>query len=131
MTLVLDTSVLVAGEPVAGTEQLAISVVTIAELRFGALVAGDRDEAGRRLARLAAVEAEFDPLPVDGAVAASYAHLAAMVHRTGRTSRARSLDLLIASTAHAVGAGVATRNPRDLEGITGEVRVVALGPAAG
>ena len=131
MTLVLDTSVLVAGEPVATPEPLAISVVTVAELRFGTLVARDPDEVGRRLARLAAIEAEFDPLPVDGAVGASYAHLAAIVHRSGRPSRGRALDLLIAATAHTLGAGVATRNPRDLDGITDEVRVVPLGPAAG
>lgn len=101
MTLVLDTSVLAAGEPVDIAEQVAISVVTVAEL------------------------------PVDGAVAASYAHLAAMVHRTGRTSRTRAFDLLIAATAHAHGAAVATRNPADLAGIERDVRVVSLGPAAG
>lgn len=126
MSVVLDTGVLIAGRPAGLSEAVGVSAVSIAELRYGALVATDPVEVGRRLTRLAAIEAEFDPLPVDAAVATSYGHLAAIVHRTGRRPRARALDLLIAATAHAAGAGLVTRNPRDLAGLDGELRIVGV-----
>ena len=91
---ILDTSVLIATdvEPIPG--ELAISVVSIAELQFGVLVAPDRARA-TRLSRLGALQRRFDPLPVDDAVADSYAQLAARVTAVGRQPRARVMDLLI------------------------------------
>ena len=119
---ILDTSVLIATdvEPIPG--ELAISVVSIAELQFGVLVAPDRARA-TRLSRLGALQRRFDPLPVDDAVADSYAQLAARVTAVGRQPRARVMDLLIAATAHAHDATVYTRNPRDLAGLEDLVRV--------
>lgn len=90
---ILDTSVLIATdvEPIPG--ELAISVISIAELQFGVLVAKDPQARGLRLSRLSAIQRRFDPLPVDDAVADSYAQLAARVVRLhpqpGRPGRAR------------------------------------------
>ncbi|WP_007026618.1 PIN domain-containing protein [Saccharomonospora iraqiensis] len=116
MRVVLDTSVVV-GEltPVPG--RAAISSVTIAELHFGVLMARDAQARAARLRRLSTLERLFDPLPVDDAVSVSYGELAAAVANAGRQPRARSMDLLIAATAHAHDAALHTRNAKDLKGI--------------
>lgn len=114
MTLsVLDTSSLIAENPAPIDGDIAISVVSMAELQFGVLVAPDDARRAKRLARLSAILRGFDPLPVDAAVAASYGELAAATHRAGRKASARSLDLMIAATAHAHGARLVTANGED------------------
>jgi predicted nucleic acid-binding protein len=123
---VLDTSVLIVGGigPLDG--DLAISAVSLAEIHFGVLVATDEVERARRLRLLTGLERSFDALPVDDAVAASYGQLAAAVAVIGRQPRARSLDLLIAATAHAHGARLYTRNAGDLRGADDLLEIVAL-----
>ncbi|WP_322769601.1 type II toxin-antitoxin system VapC family toxin [Frankia sp. Cr1] len=123
---VLDTSVLVATdvEPIPG--ELAISIVSIAELQFGVLVAKTPQARATRLARLSAIQRRFDPLPVDDSVADSYGRLAARVVDVGRQPRARTMDLLIAATAHAHGASVYTRNAADLVGLEELLSIVAI-----
>ena len=101
MLSVLDTSILISERTAPIEGEIAISVVSIAELQFGVLVAPDDERRAHRLARLSAIVRSFEPLPVDGAVAASYGELAAATHRAGRKAGARSLDLMIAATAHA------------------------------
>ena len=122
---ILDTSLLIATDvsPIPG--ELAISVASIAELQFGVLVAGDQTRPAR-LNRLSAIQRRFDPLPVDDAVADSYALLAAEATRTGRHPRARVMDLLIAATAHAHKAAVYTRNPKDLAGLEDLVPIITM-----
>jgi predicted nucleic acid-binding protein len=122
---ILDTSVLIATdiEPIPG--ELAISAVSIAELQFGVLVAGDEARSAR-LSRLSAIQRRFDPLPVDVLVADSYAELAARVVKIGRQPRSRVMDLLIAATAHAHGATVYTRNAGDFAGLEDLVGIVAV-----
>lgn len=111
---VLDTSVLIADRPAPVEGVIAISIVSIAELQFGVLVAPDDERRAHRLARLSAILRSFEPLPVDAAVAASYGELAAATHRAGLKSSARSLDLMIAATAHAHGARLITANVNDV-----------------
>jgi predicted nucleic acid-binding protein len=113
---ILDTSVLIATDiaPIPG--ELAISIISIAELQFGVLIAAD-DARATRLSRLSAIQRRFDPLPVDDAVADSYAQLTARITKIGRQPRARVMDLLIAATAHAHNATIYTRNPDDLAGL--------------
>lgn len=123
---ILDTSVLIASDVTPIPGQLAISVVSLAELRFGVLVAKDSTARSARLARLVALERRFDPLPVDESVADSYGRLAARVVEVGRQPRARVMDLLIAATAHAHGAAVYTRNAADFVGLEDLVRVVPI-----
>jgi predicted nucleic acid-binding protein len=68
----------------------------------------------------------FDALPLDEAVAASYGQVAAAVVDAGRNPRARSMDLLIAATAHAHSARLYTRNRDDFEDLADLVEVVAV-----
>ncbi len=124
MLSVLDTSILIAEAPVPVDGDIAISVVSIAELQFGVLVAPDDERRAHRLARLSAILRGFEPLPVDAAVAASYGELAAATHRAGRKATARSLDLMIAATAHAHGARLVTANVRDVEHLDGLLEII-------
>ena len=105
---------------------LAISVVSLAELYFGVLLADDDDARARRLSRLSAMQRRFDPLPVDEVVAESYGLLASRVVMAGRQSRARVMDLLIAATARAHDATLYTRNIDDLRGLEGLVAVAVV-----
>lgn len=123
MTFLLDTSVLL-GPPLTLAGPVAISAITLAELHFGVLVASDPAERAERLRRLAVVEREFQPLPVDDRVARSFGLLASLVAATGRSPRPRAMDLLVAATAHAHGARLVTRNPGDLLGLGEVVEVV-------
>jgi hypothetical protein len=124
MLSVLDTSILIAEHPAAVEGDIAISVVSVAELQFGVLVATDHERRARRLARLSAILRAFDPLPVDAAVAASYGELAAATHRAGRKSSVRSLDLMIAATAHAHAARLVTANLDDVRHLGDLVEIV-------
>ncbi len=124
MLSVLDTSVLIATGVESIPGQLAISVVSVAELQFGVLVAPSDQQRAHRLARLTGIMRVFEPLPVDGAVAASYAEIAAATHRAGRKSSARSLDLMIAATALAHGARLVTANVADVEHLSEIVEIV-------
>jgi predicted nucleic acid-binding protein len=90
------------------------------------LVAKSPEAQAIRLARLSAIQRRFEPLPVDEAVADSYGQLAAAVVRAGRQPRARTMELLIAATAHAHDAAVYTRNADDLAGLEHLVEVVSL-----
>ena len=124
MRSVLDTSIVIASDVASLDGDLAISSVTLAELYFGVLVAKQQQTRAERLRRLLLLQRTFDALPVDEKVAASYGQLAAAVVEAGRQPRARSLDLLIAATAHAHSARLYTRNAEDYLGIEGLVDVV-------
>jgi predicted nucleic acid-binding protein len=124
MLSVLDTSILISEAAVPVEGDIAISIVSIAELQFGVLVAPDDDRRAHRLARLSAILRSFEPLPVDAAVAASYGELAAATHRAGRQATARSLDLMIAATAHAHGARLVTANGDDVKHLEDLVEIV-------
>jgi hypothetical protein len=123
---VLDTSILIATDVTPIPGELAISVASLAELQFGVLVARSAEARATRLARLSAIQRRFDPLPVDEAVADSYARLAARVVEVGRQPRARVMDLLIAATAHAHGAAVYTRNGEDLAGLEDLITIIPI-----
>lgn len=126
MRAVLDTSVVIATDvgPLQG--DLAVSTATLAEMHFGVLVTNDPGIRAERLRRLSILQRQFDSLPVDDAVAASYGKLAAAVVAAGRQPRARTMDLLIAATAHAHAARLYTRNPADLVGVANLVEVVPV-----
>jgi toxin FitB len=110
--VLLDTSVLIgAGVP---DVEAAISVASLAELHFGVLVAVDPDERARRAQRLGAIEATFDPLPVDAAVAREWGRLAAAVAERGGQPRRRPVDLVIAATANVHGVPLLTADTADL-----------------
>lgn len=126
MRAVLDTSVVLAAD-VPGLEgELAISAITLAEVHFGVLVARSQSVRAERLRRLLLIGRLFDPLPVDQSVAASYGQIAAAVVEAGRKPRGRSMDLLIAATAHANGARLYTRNIEDFRGIADLLEVIEV-----
>jgi toxin FitB len=126
MRALLDTSVVIA-TGVAGLEgELAISAVTLAELHFGVLVSRNPATRAERLRRLSVLQRQFDALPLDESVAASYGEIAAAVSEAGRQPRARTMDLLIAATALAHSARLYTRNPGDFIGADRHVEIVTV-----
>jgi predicted nucleic acid-binding protein len=122
----LDTSVVIASDVPHLEGDLAISAVTLAELHFGVLVAADPGVRAERLRRLSLLQRRFDALPVDESVASSFGQLAAQVAAIGRQPRARTMDLLIAATAHAHSARLYTRNPADFVGLEKLVPIIAV-----
>ena len=94
-----------------------ITAVTLAELSVGPLVARDERERAARQAHLQQAEADFDPLPFDGAAARAFGQVAASLRRAGRKPAARAYDAMIAATALANELPVYTLNPDDFEGI--------------
>ena len=126
MRALLDTSVVIATDVPRLEGELAISAVTLAELHFGVLVTRDSRTRAERLRRLSVVQRQFDALPLDESVAASYGEIAAAVLEAGRQPRARAMDLLIAATAHAHSARLYTRNPGDLVALDKHVEIITV-----
>lgn len=126
----LDTSVVIDWhDPLivaALPDDMAISVVTAAELTAGPHLAATSAEAAKRQARLQEVEAKMEPIPFDGAAVRSYGLVVAAVVRGGRKPRSRFADLLIAATAHANGLDLYTRNSDDFAGLEDLIHVIAI-----
>ncbi|MGH2968325.1 MAG: PIN domain-containing protein [Solirubrobacteraceae bacterium] len=126
MRAVLDTSVLIAANPLEPRLQTAISTVSIAELHFGLLVARDDDTRALRATRLGLLEARYpDPLPIDDRVAREWGRLQAAVANRGASPRRRTADLAIAATANVHDAVLVTGNPEDFAIIDDLVRLYA------
>jgi predicted nucleic acid-binding protein len=125
VTGLLDTSVFVAregGRPLGSLpDDGRVSVITVAELRLGVLLADDPSIRARRMRTLSAVEA-LEPLPVDDGAARAFAEIVADGRRRGR--RPRILDALIAATAVSRGIPVYTQDA-DFEDMAG-VEVVRV-----
>ena len=112
MRALADTSLFVAtegGRPLRAPvpDELAVSVVTLGELRAGVLVAADGPTRARRLSTLRRAEL-LGPLPVDDLVAEAWAGLRAALRDAGR--RMPVNDSWIAATALAHGVAVATQD---------------------
>lgn len=109
---VADTSVFIAreaGPPLRDLpDEIAVSVVTAAELELGVLRAADGRSRATRLATLARVRAEYPLLDIDGATASCFARLADEQLRAGRKPRRH--DTWIAATAMRHGAAVITQD---------------------
>ena len=110
---VLDTSVFIAGEQGRALErplpdEVSVSVVTLAELELGVLMAKDSESRARRLATLTRVREHTAGLPADDRVASAYARLAAGELDAGRKPRVH--DTWIAATALVHGAQVWTQD---------------------
>jgi len=99
----------------AGVDETDISVVTLAELTLGVLIADEGDRA-KRVATLSAVESTWDPLPIDAEVGRTFAHIAADLRSRGR--RLPIVDALVAATAIVEGIPIVTQD-RDYDAITG------------
>jgi predicted nucleic acid-binding protein len=110
---ILDTSVLIAREQGRPLERplpddVAISVVSIAELEVGVLMARDAQTRGQRLRTLTDIRSLSAALPIDERTASAYAQLAATVLTEGRKPRIH--DTWIAATALANDAEVWTQD---------------------
>lgn len=108
----LDTSIFIARESrrvELGSlpDEVAVSVITYAELRAGVLAASDVTTRSRRLTTLQAV-ADLNPLPVDSAVADEWARLRLLLAQAGR--RVDVNDTWIAATALAHAVPVVTQD---------------------
>jgi predicted nucleic acid-binding protein len=121
MRALLDTSFFVAtesGRPLGDMDEVTeteVSVVTLAELTVGVLMANDADRP-TRVATLSAVESTWDPLPIDAEVARQFAHIAAALRASRR--RVPLLDALVAATAVVEQIPVVTQD-RDYDAIPG------------
>lgn len=91
--LALEQERALAGAP---PQQVAVSVVTIGELRLGVLAAADGPTRSRRLETLSRAEA-LDPLPIDAQVAHAWAALRLALRDHGK--RMPLNDSWIAATA--------------------------------
>ena len=125
----LDTSVVVDLDLINSDDhpdETAISAITLAELAAGPHAAMDEQERGRRQDRLQWATSSWDPLPLDAEVARAYGRLYATTRGSGRPSRRRFTDLLIAATALAHGLPLFTRNPADFSGLEDLIEINAL-----
>jgi len=111
VTGILDTSVFVAREQDGPLAELPaegrVSVVTVAELRIGVLVASEPSVRAQRMRTLTELEA-LAALPVDDQVAREFAEVMAEARRLRR--RPKILDSLIAATARALNVPVYTQD---------------------
>jgi predicted nucleic acid-binding protein len=109
---VADTSVFIAREAgrALGTlpDEIAVSVVTAAELELGVLRASDPGARATRVRTLARVRSEYPLLAIDDQTASCFARLADEQLRAGRKSRRH--DTWIAATALRHGAAVVTQD---------------------
>jgi predicted nucleic acid-binding protein len=101
MTALADTSIFIAreaGRPLKAQppDDVAVSVVTVGELRLGVLMAKDSQTRHRRLSTLE-VALLLDALPIDERVADAWAGLVACLREAGR--RMPINDSWLAATA--------------------------------
>jgi toxin FitB len=106
VTIVADTSVLIAPPADDDDEPIVISAISVGELHAGVELAPDETTRSARLARLSAIVASVPVLPVDVTIGARYGEL----RRASR--RGPSNDLWIAATALAHDLALITRDAR-------------------
>lgn len=93
-----------------------LSVISIAELRYGALIMpqGERRKSFiMALDRILRQDFRFNKLSFDDSAAEAYGSIAADRHRIGRPTK--QMDGQIAAICYTQGAAVATRNVKDFE----------------
>ena len=107
----LDTSAVISGIGALEIEEtVAISVITLGELRAGVALATDPEIRAARQGRLSAIREAFEPIPVDEAVAERYGDILVSARKDGRITKAT--DLLIIATASATGRRLYTRDSK-------------------
>jgi hypothetical protein len=134
----LDTNIVILRswiDPAELPDDMAISAITLAELSSGLHDVRRNDEQdrydehaerARRLEILQRAENEFDPIPFDAEAARIYGRVAAGVIATGRKSRGRLADLMIASIAIGERLPLFTTNPKDFSGLESLLTVVPV-----
>ncbi|PZS17640.1 MAG: VapC toxin family PIN domain ribonuclease [Acidimicrobiales bacterium] len=113
-----DTSVFIAresGRPLDEAnlpDELAISVITVGELRAGVLAAADVDTRDRRLITLS-MALTLEPIAVDQSVAEAWARLRVVLRDLGK--RMPVNDSWIAATAISLGTPIVTQDDDYIE----------------
>lgn len=113
-----DTTVFIARESGRALQEsslpdeLAVSIITVGELRAGVLSADDVKIRDRRLATLTAAMA-LDPVPIDDDVAEQWARLRLLLRDTGQ--RMPVNDSWIAATAMALDVPLVTQDDDHVE----------------
>ncbi len=109
---IADTSVFIARETGRQLgelpDEIAVSVITAAELELGVLRAEDPTARAVRLRTLSRVRADYPLLPIDDETASCFARIADEELRAGREIRRH--DAWIAATALRHGAAVLTQD---------------------
>ena len=109
----VDTSVFIATESGRGLDaarlpdEVAVSAITIGELRAGVLAATDTETRSRRLATLTDA-LTLEPIPVDSTVAEAWARLRVLLRDSGQ--RMHVNDSWIAATAISLAIPVVTQD---------------------
>jgi len=98
--------------PDGSVTETEVSVVTLAELTVGVLMANGADRPAR-VATLSAVESTWDALPIDAEVARQFDRIVAALRLAGRGA---ALDALVAATALVEQIPVVTQD-RDYDAI--------------
>jgi predicted nucleic acid-binding protein len=102
-----DTSIFIARESGRALDssrlpdELAVSVITVGELRAGVLAAADVPTRDRRLATLMEVSS-LDAVPIDDAVAEAWARLRVLLRDSGQRMPANDSWIAATAMAHAV-----------------------------
>ena len=121
-----DTSIFIATESGRAIGELpavgSISIVTIAELYLGVLMADRPKIRQQRLRTLQSVQELFEPIPIDNEIARTFAEIVAEARRLGK--RPKVMDSWIAATAVARDLPVYTQD-EDFLAIP-RVRVVSV-----
>ena len=113
-----DTSVFIATETGRALDvnrlpdEIAVSIITIGELRAGVLAAADVNTRDRRLSTLMRA-LELQPIPIDESVADAWARLRILLRDHGL--RMPVNDSWIAATALALGVPIVTQDADYLE----------------
>jgi len=109
---ILDTSVFIAREqerPLGDLpDEVAVSVVTLSELRHGVLAAPGHEQMAQRLSTLEAARQIAKPLVIDETVGDEFARLRVALRAVDRAMNV--MDGWIAATAMAYGAAVCTQD---------------------
>jgi predicted nucleic acid-binding protein len=109
---IADTSIFIARETGRELgelpEQIAVSVITAAELELGVLRATSPDARAIRLSTLSRVQATYPLLPIDAETASCFARIASAERSRGR--RLRRHDTWIAATALRHGVAIVTQD---------------------
>lgn len=124
---IADTSVVIDPRSVAEyADELAVSVLTIAELRYGVTADDDAMEEQRRRRRIQDTLDRCDVLPFDLVATEFYGTLCTLARQYGRNPSGRRLDLMIAATAVRHELPLLTRNSEDFVGLGSALQVVGL-----
>lgn len=109
---IADTSIFIAQETGRELgelpEQIAVSVITAAELELGVLRATNPHAQATRLSTLSRVQATYPLIPIDAETASCFARIASAEQSRGR--RLRRHDTWIAATALRHGAAIVAQD---------------------